>query len=88
MRSLNGRELADFIKERQARQVRALRQADHVIPTLAIVQTSDNPVIDTYVRMKQRYGEDILVEVEDIVHRMRIYFRRLLLLTMIHQYTE
>ena len=64
MRSLNGRELADFIKERQARQVRALRQADHVIPTLAIIQTSDNPVIDTYVRMKQRYGEDILVVVE------------------------
>lgn len=64
MRSLNGRELADFIKERQARQVRALRQADHVIPKLAIVQTSDDPVIDTYVRMKQQYGEDILVEVE------------------------
>jgi methylenetetrahydrofolate dehydrogenase (NADP+)/methenyltetrahydrofolate cyclohydrolase len=64
MKSLNGRELADFIKERQARQVRALRQADHVIPKLAIVQTSDNPVIDTYVRMKQQYGEDVLVEVE------------------------
>lgn len=64
MRSLNGRELADFIKERQARQVRALRQADHVIPKLAIIQTSDNPVIDTYVRMKQQYGEDVLVEVE------------------------
>lgn len=64
MKSLNGRELADFIKERQARQVRALRQADHVIPKLAIVQTSDSPVIDTYVRMKQQYGEDILVEVE------------------------
>ena len=64
MKSLNGRELADFIKERQARQVRALRQADHVIPKLAIVQTSDNPVIDTYVRMKQRYGEDVLVEVQ------------------------
>jgi methylenetetrahydrofolate dehydrogenase (NADP+)/methenyltetrahydrofolate cyclohydrolase len=64
MRSLNGRELADFIKERQARQVRALRQADHVIPKFAIIQTSDNPVIDTYVRMKQQYGKDILVEVE------------------------
>lgn len=64
MKSLNGRELADFIKERQARQVRALRQADRIIPKLAIIQTSDDPVIDTYVRMKRRYGDDIQIEVE------------------------
>jgi methylenetetrahydrofolate dehydrogenase (NADP+)/methenyltetrahydrofolate cyclohydrolase len=64
MKSLNGRELADFVKERQARQVRALRQAEHIVPKLAIVQASDSPVVDTYVRMKQQYGEDILVEVE------------------------
>lgn len=61
---LNGRELAEYIKERQAKQVRALRQAHHVFPKLAIVQTVDNPVIDAYVRLKQRYGADILVEVE------------------------
>ena len=64
MKILNGRELADFVKERQARQVRGLRQAHHVIPKLAIVQTIDNPVIDSYVRLKQVYGDDILVEVE------------------------
>jgi methylenetetrahydrofolate dehydrogenase (NADP+)/methenyltetrahydrofolate cyclohydrolase len=64
MKMLNGRELADYIKERQARQVRALRQADHVAPKLAIVQTIDNPVIDAYVRLKKRYGADILVDVE------------------------
>lgn len=64
MKSLNGSELASFIKERQARQVRALRQAHHVIPKLAIVQTIDNPVIDAYVALKKRYGADILVEVE------------------------
>ncbi len=64
MKLLLGKELADYIKERQARQVRALRQAHGVFPKLAIVQTIDSPVIDSYVRLKQRYGADILVDVE------------------------
>lgn len=64
MKILNGSELASYIKERQAKQVRALRQAHKVIPKLAIIQTIDDPVIDTYVRLKKTYGEDILVEVE------------------------
>lgn len=64
MKLLNGRDLADFIKERQARQVRALRQAHGVLPKLAIVQTIDNSVIDSYVRLKQAYGADILIDVE------------------------
>lgn len=64
MKLLNGRELADYIKERQARQVRALRQAHHVYPRLAIVQTIDSPVIDSYVRLKQAYGADILIDVD------------------------
>lgn len=64
MKLLNGRDLADFIKERQARQVRALRQAHKIFPKLAIVQTADSAVIDSYVRLKQAYGEDILIAVE------------------------
>jgi methylenetetrahydrofolate dehydrogenase (NADP+) / methenyltetrahydrofolate cyclohydrolase len=64
MKLLNGRELADYIKERQARQVRALRQAHHVFPKLAIVQSVDNPVIDSYVALKKAYGADILIDVE------------------------
>lgn len=60
---LNGEELAGYIKERQARQVRGLRQAEQVVPKLAIIRsTSASPVIDTYVRMKRRYGDDILIE--------------------------
>ncbi len=60
---LNGDELAGYIKERQAKQVRALRQAEQVFPKLAIIRsTSASPVIDTYVRMKRRYGDDILIE--------------------------
>lgn len=65
---LNGRELAGYITMRQTQQVRALRQALRVEPRLAIVQVKDDPVIDTYVRLKQRYGADILVDVE--VHRI------------------
>lgn len=64
MKLLNGRELADYIKERQAKQVRALRQAHQVFPKLAIVQTIDNPVIDSYVALKKAYGADILIDVE------------------------
>lgn len=64
MKYLSGKELVDYIKERQAKQVRSLRQAYDIFPKLAIVQTITDPVIDTYVRLKRNYGEDILVEVE------------------------
>jgi methylenetetrahydrofolate dehydrogenase (NADP+) / methenyltetrahydrofolate cyclohydrolase len=60
---LNGTELVGYIQERQARQVRALRQASRVFPRLAIIKsTSASPVIDAYIRMKQRYGDEILIE--------------------------
>ena len=68
MRELNGSELAGFIKERQAKQVRALRQAWHINPRLAIVTDVENPVIETYMRLKQKYGDDILIDVE--IHRV------------------
>lgn len=64
MRILNGAELRDFIKERQAKQVRALRQSWRVSPKLVIFYTSDNPVTETYMRLKVNYAEDILVEAE------------------------
>ncbi len=64
MKILSGSELVDFIKERQAKQVRALRQAHNIFPKLAIIQTKNDVVIDTYVRLKRVYGQDILIEVE------------------------
>jgi len=64
MRILDGRELADFVKERQAKQIRNLRQSWKTFPKLVILITDENPVIDTFVRLKQAYGEDILVDVE------------------------
>lgn len=65
MKILSGAELALFIKERQAKQVRGLRQANHVFPRLIIITTGSNPVIDTYVRLKKSYAEDILIDVEE-----------------------
>ncbi len=64
MKILDGLELSGYIKERQLKQVRALRQSWRVIPRLAIIQTIDSPVIDTYVRLKQTYGDDIGIEVD------------------------
>lgn len=61
---LNGAELADYIKERQAKQVRNLRQTHKIVPKLAIIVTNPSPVIASYMRLKQRYGEDILIDVE------------------------
>ncbi len=67
MKILSGTELAGYITERQAKQVRNLRQSWNIAPKLAIIQTTDDPVIDTYVRMKQQYGHDISIDVE--IHR-------------------
>jgi len=64
MKILNGSDLAGFIKERQVHQVRGLRQANDVAPKLAIVQCKDDPVINTYVRLKKQYGADIQVDVD------------------------
>jgi len=68
MRILNGKELSEYITERQARQIRTLRQSFKVVPKLAIIQTIDDPVIDTYVRLKGNYGEDIVADVA--VHKI------------------
>ncbi len=63
-KELSGRELAGFVKERQAHVVRSLR-GQKIFPKLLILRDSDNPVITKYVMLKQRYGEDIGVQVED-----------------------
>ena len=68
MKILDGRELVGYIQERQAKQVRALRQAWDTFPKLAIIVANDSQVIDTFVRLKHRYGEDILIDVE--VHKI------------------
>lgn len=64
MKILSGLELAGFIKERQAKQVRSLRQSKKIQPKLVIIRTNPDPVVDSYMRLKQGYGDDIGVEVE------------------------
>lgn len=62
---LRGTELAEFIKNRQAKQVRALRQSYGQIPKLVIIKSSNvSRVIETYVRLKKSYASDIGVEVD------------------------
>lgn len=61
MKSLNGQELAGFIKERQTHQVRTMANK----PKLLIIRDSNNPVIMKYVNLKIKYGEDIGIVVED-----------------------
>lgn len=64
MKSLNGAELAGYIKENQAHQARSL-QAQKIQPKLVIIRDNDSPVIMKYVQLKQHYGDDIGVTVED-----------------------
>lgn len=64
MKLLDGLELAGYIKERQAKQVRALRQSWRVNPKLAIIRTGDSPVTDLYLKLKANYGQDILIDVD------------------------
>lgn len=63
MKILNGHELAGFIKERQFKEVQKLK-SQATVPKLAIVQCKDDPVINTYVRLKKKYGADLGVAVD------------------------
>lgn len=58
MNILSGFELSLFIKERQAKQVRALRQSFKVFPKLVILTDK----INSYVLKKQEYLKDILID--------------------------
>lgn len=64
MKSLNGAEIAGYMKANQAHLALGLK-ARNIQPKLVIIRDSDNPVITKYVALKQRYGEDVGVLVED-----------------------
>ena len=61
---LNGRELAEYIKQRQSRDVRSLVQARGIRPKLAIIQLKDDPTINVYVSLKKKYGTEIGIDVD------------------------
>lgn len=62
MKILSGSELAGYIKERQAKQARALMAQGRRLK-LAIFYDNDSPVILKYIKLKEGYGRDIGVEV-------------------------
>ncbi len=66
MKLLDGAALAAKIKvEHTARSATLIKAG--ITPKLAIIQVKDDPVINTYVRLKKKYGQDIGAVVE--VHR-------------------
>lgn len=64
MKILNGAELAGYMKANQARMAGGLR-AKKIQPKLVIIRDNHSPVIEKYVELKKRYGDDIGVKVED-----------------------
>jgi methylenetetrahydrofolate dehydrogenase (NADP+)/methenyltetrahydrofolate cyclohydrolase len=66
MKLLDGRELAGFIMERQAHEARSLLQSRGIQPKLAIIRTNPHPVVDTYMHLKESYGEEVGVDVDVI----------------------
>lgn len=64
MKVLNGSELAGYIKERQSREAQTLILNHKIIPSLAIILTVDNPIINIYVNLKQKYGHDLGIRVQ------------------------
>ncbi len=64
MKFLNGKELAGYIKVRQAKEVRSIFQTHHIRPSLAIIQSKEDKSISIYVNLKKRYGSDIGVDVQ------------------------
>ncbi len=66
MKILNGSDLAGYIKQRQAHSVRSFIQSSQITPKLAIIRTNPDQVVDSYMRLKTNYGQDILVDVEVI----------------------
>ncbi len=67
MKYLDGALLADYIKTRQQSSVEDLRINHKITPTLAIIVTIDSPVTELYMRLKQKYADDIGIKV--VVHR-------------------
>ncbi len=59
---ISGKEIADEQEIVQRAQVE-LFEKKGIVPRLAIIQTTSSSVIDTYVRLKKKYSEQIGVEV-------------------------
>jgi methylenetetrahydrofolate dehydrogenase (NADP+) / methenyltetrahydrofolate cyclohydrolase len=64
MRILDGQAIVDYVQERQARQVRALRQAHRILPKLAVVEVGEPTKAGKALEEAiNDYADDILVQV-------------------------
>lgn len=61
---LDGALLADYIKTQQKRMVDDLRINHSTTPHLAIIVTIDSPVTELYIRLKQKYADDLGMKVD------------------------
>lgn len=66
---MKSKDLVAQIKERQLQRAADLKTRQ-ITPRLAIVVTVDNPVINAYMKMKQKYGADLGAIVD--VHRISV----------------
>jgi len=66
---LSGRDLIPAIKEQQKKLVDELL-AKGIKPRLAIIRSNDHPAIDSYMKIKKKYGADIGARVD--VHAVAI----------------
>lgn len=68
-RFLNGRDLAEHVMERQRKQVENLRLQFKIVPKLVIIMSKKHakPESEVYIRMKQKYAEQIGVIVDVIL---------------------
>lgn len=73
MKLLTGRDVAEYIKQRHVGMVAGLTRK----PKLAIIRSKDNDAGDRYLKMKQKYGEDIGVEVDLYVETSDTIMQRL-----------
>lgn len=64
LKFLSGADLVPYIQQRQAKKVRHLRQTCGIQPKLVIVKTISSKPIETYIRLKSRYGAEIGIETE------------------------
>jgi len=64
MKELSGSDIVDFVKTRQLHVSRGLRQSFKTTPKLAIIRTNPDAVVDTFLKLKKSYGQDIEAEVE------------------------
>lgn len=65
---LKSKQAVEETRERQTERVKELVAAHGVTPRLAIVQIKDDPVINTYVGVKKRYGASIGAKVD--IHKI------------------